>query len=559
LPNGENGLPDNFLVYLDVWERHITAIEDPDIREVALGGPDTAARARVVWQVKITDEMPDGSDITDEITKDTVEHCWNQWVKKWQPTNRGKLKAKAKEDSDKDIEPCIISPEARYRGVENQLYRVEIHRSGAATQQEATGYEQQDGTNEGVATFKWARDNGSVVFPILDLADSVVTLEHLGRDSRLSLKVGDRVEIVDDEYALQGRAEPLLRVEAIDPIDMRVTLSGKPLAGGDPAKHPLLRRWDHGAGDSEKGELETATGTLLVEEGAWLELEDGVQIYFQPPIKQYTIQYGDTLSGIAWCFGTTVEELQRLNDISDPNVIYAGDVLEVPVYHKYRTGDYWLIPARTATGDVEWPGEVGQPEARPPHGIEHHYAPLAIVISAGDNGVIDCRRKFEPNVSLDLRLDTGSAEWMVTQDPDSGTVEPRPANIIAKHQAWTILPGTQWIGPSDQAASDAPTGLYRYRFCFCLCSGFRNAKLEFDVLADNRLTQVWLNTSSVDVTPVPSNQHPFQVSTHVETADQSMFIPGENCITLEVQNDGGPSGVDIAGGVTVARRGCACP
>jgi DNA-binding NtrC family response regulator len=36
-----------------------------------------------------------------------------------------------------------------------------------------------------------------------------------------------------------------------------------------------------------------------------------------------------------------------------------------------------LIPARTATGDVEWPGAVGAPEALPPHGIEHYYAPLA--------------------------------------------------------------------------------------------------------------------------------------------------------------------------------------
>jgi LysM repeat protein len=402
LPDEENGLPDNFLVYLDVWERHITAVEDPDIREVALGGPDTAARARVVWQVKITDKMPDESDITSEITKDTVEDYWDQWVKKWQPTNRGKLKAKAKEDPDKDTEPCIISPEARYRGVENQLYRVEIHRSGAATQQEATDYEQGDGTSGGIATFKWSRDNGSVVFPIRDLDGNVVTLEHLGRDSRLSLKVGDWVEIEDDDYALQGRAEPLLRIEAIDPIDMRVTLNkpSSPGVGQDPTKHPLLRRWDHGAGDSEKGELEPETGTLLVEEGTWLELEDGVQIYFRSAIKEYTIQPGDTLSEIAQRFGTTVEELQRLKDIPDPDFIRAGDVLEVPVYHKYRPGDYWLIPARTATGDVEWPGEVGQPEARSPHGIEHHYAPLAIVVSTEDNGVVDCRRRFEPNVSV---------------------------------------------------------------------------------------------------------------------------------------------------------------
>ena len=41
------------LVYLDVWQRHITAIEDPEIREKALGGPDTATRVQTVWQVKV--------------------------------------------------------------------------------------------------------------------------------------------------------------------------------------------------------------------------------------------------------------------------------------------------------------------------------------------------------------------------------------------------------------------------------------------------------------------------------------------------------------------------
>ncbi|MEQ1601128.1 MAG: hypothetical protein ABL885_05085 [Methylophilaceae bacterium] len=37
--------------------------------------------------------------------------------------------------------------------------------------------------------------------------------------------------------------------------------------------------------------------------------------------------------------------------------------------NQYRTGDYWLISARVATGDVEWPGEVGKPQALHPHGI----------------------------------------------------------------------------------------------------------------------------------------------------------------------------------------------
>jgi Family of unknown function (DUF6519) len=36
-----------YWVYLDVWERHITSIEDDSIREKALGGPDTRTRAMV--------------------------------------------------------------------------------------------------------------------------------------------------------------------------------------------------------------------------------------------------------------------------------------------------------------------------------------------------------------------------------------------------------------------------------------------------------------------------------------------------------------------------------
>ena len=39
-----------YVVYLDVWERHVTAFEDPALREPALGGPDTTTRTAVVWR-----------------------------------------------------------------------------------------------------------------------------------------------------------------------------------------------------------------------------------------------------------------------------------------------------------------------------------------------------------------------------------------------------------------------------------------------------------------------------------------------------------------------------
>ena len=58
-----------YVAYLDVWERPIGALEDPVIREVALGGPDTAMRDQIVWQIKYAkysalpeaQTMPEGS------------------------------------------------------------------------------------------------------------------------------------------------------------------------------------------------------------------------------------------------------------------------------------------------------------------------------------------------------------------------------------------------------------------------------------------------------------------------------------------------------------------
>ncbi|SFM49937.1 DUF6519 domain-containing protein [Nitrosomonas communis] len=72
--------------------------------------------------------------------------------------------------------------------------------------------------------------------------------------------------------------------------------------------------------------------------------------------------------------------------------------------HIYRTGDYWLIPARVATGDIEWLVELddkGKPKLvdgnkdpipKQPFGIDHYYAPLAIL--ATDGNPHNCRCSF---------------------------------------------------------------------------------------------------------------------------------------------------------------------
>lgn len=341
LTNGEH------LVYLDVWERLITHIEDDSIREVALGGPDTAVRTKVVWQVKTVDT----AIITDPNALKLSYWFLFQWLNdQFQLANRGRLRARAKQ-SLTSTDPCITSPDARYRRAENHLYRVEIHREGIAWDSITDHPPTTDN-----ATFKWSRENGSVIFPIVSPVSSgngttTFILENLGRDDRLSLKENDWVEIQDDDSVLQNLAGNLLQVHSIDRTSMIVTLYGTtdPNVGRNLSKHPLLRRWDQ-QGKPHEGELPLESdGTIVIVEGkgegkdesGWLSLEDGIQIQFQKP--------------------------------------HAG---EPP--NEYRTGDYWLIPARAATGDVEWPTKKDGNEklirlSLPPHGVQHYYAPLAVI------------------------------------------------------------------------------------------------------------------------------------------------------------------------------------
>lgn len=293
------------LLYLAVWERHISAAEDDSIREVALLGPDTASRAVIVWQIRAMTAKP-VLDYAKELT--TIE----PWDPNYLALNlllRSSARMKARAVINQELEACTISPEARYRGAENRLYRVEIH-------------DLADPANNKAPTFKWSPDNAAIVYPVRARIDgTTVKLESLGRDPRTAIKKNDWVEIVDDEVTLRRKVNPLLQVLDVDRHRMTVTLSGSPVGniGDDPNLHPILRRW--------------AAPPESVKENQWIELSDGVEVNF-----------------------------------SHVNTPKGG----------YRSGDYWLIPTRTATGDVIWPGPVDNPTAIAPHGIDEHYAPLAL-------------------------------------------------------------------------------------------------------------------------------------------------------------------------------------
>ncbi len=324
---GEPPLEDGtYLVYADVWERHVTYVEDPDIREVALGGPDTATRTRTLAQVRVQRLGP-------------VAPLEGQECRPFQPLPADGTLAAREDPGEDPANVCVVPAGGGYRGLENRLYRVEIHDDG----RDATGAVVR------TPTFKWSRDNGSVVLPVVDggIDGDTVTLRRLGHDDVLTVHVDDWVEVLGDATELHGRHGTLAQVAAdgIDRADLELTLTADASAHAAEG-HLKVRRWDH----HETDDVALVDGAVPVQPG-WFELEDGVQVLFD-----------------------------------------AGA--------SYAVGDYWLIPARTRMGGVLWPtaGAPPVPVPLPRLGVEHHYCTLALATITG--GVWaeprDCRRHFPP-------------------------------------------------------------------------------------------------------------------------------------------------------------------
>lgn len=225
----------SYAVYLDVWERHITASEQradgfPSLREPALGGPDTASRVRVVWQVKLASV---GSKTCGAFTPPAA------------PT--GKLRA-SEAPAGAAANDCLVPASGGYRRLENQLYRVEI--ASVTTTK---------------STFKWSRDNASTASRVKssDQNAATIVVEDAGHDDVIGFAAAKFVELTSDAQTMTGQPGLLLEVEAVSGTSIRVKNPGN--ASLSLGANPMLRRWD-GVGD--------------ITAAAPVELEDGVQVEF---------------------------------------------------------------------------------------------------------------------------------------------------------------------------------------------------------------------------------------------------------------------------------------
>lgn len=326
------------LVYVDVWQRDISALNVPDLVEKAVG-VDTTGRLQTVWQVKLLAGVGAISCSTDD---DAVPG----WLAATAP-----CAARLSTDTgvpDFEPDPCQVPPAAGYRGLENQLYRVEVHTSGAL----------------GTATFKWSRDNATVASRVTQInpAQDRITVESIGRDDVLRFHDGDWVELIDDWLELHNLPGELRRIRPAGGVDetARTLQFDVALPAGlfptdaqqatDPTRNTRVRRWD------QSGQVRREDGTAIQDLNAPLSTGE---IAIPPAGTRLFLENG------------------VLVDFSlDP----AGG--------QFNSGDYWVFAARTVDASLE------KLDLAPPLGIHHHYARLAVVDFPGSAS--DCRTLWPP-------------------------------------------------------------------------------------------------------------------------------------------------------------------
>jgi photosystem II stability/assembly factor-like uncharacterized protein len=233
-------------LYLRAREMHVTALERDELREKALGGPDTASRTQTVWQLRmkrITAANPTCADFDLSAPPE--------------PASSGTLRARSQPGQAATNE-CMVPAGGGYRRLENQLYRVEIHDTAA---------------NPANRAVKWSRDNGSLAARMEAVTTASTgltgsaTVSTVGRDDVLGFAPKQILELTDEGRVLRGQPGVLVEITGVRGkiIDFKLDVAQQLTLANFPHA-PTVRRWD--------GTMELAAG------GGWKPLEQGVEIQF---------------------------------------------------------------------------------------------------------------------------------------------------------------------------------------------------------------------------------------------------------------------------------------
>ena len=334
--------PGNEYIYLFLREQEVSAVEDSDLKDVALGGPDTAQRTRLIQQ--IVRVVTAGKDCPSALAE--AETKWESEGLLFDPATM-RLNSMATllvgfTNTAGTPTPCDPTAQGGYLGADNQLIRVQI--SSLGSQIEGPGPQ-----------LLWGYDDASFLYRVDVVDPQTLKLQSRPIDAEHQPQSGQAVEILmaaaqlaNGEYVAADDGFVTSLAAAYNPDSQTVSLQTPlPAAYGDgnpKDPHPVrvfMRVWQQ-------------------------------QLPFTPGTP---VPLGDT--------GVQVT-LQTSN--SEP----------------FHLGDYWMFAVRPSTPQQVYP-ERYLTTPQPPDGPRLWICPLAVIAwlpSGGGQVIADCRNPFDNLVDL---------------------------------------------------------------------------------------------------------------------------------------------------------------
>jgi hypothetical protein len=352
LPTAQHEYGDavNRLIVLLVTEQSVSAVEDQALREVALGGPDSAARTRLMLNL-----------LPIRIEGDSCASGWENVVSGLkskgvtvdsglQLHSTARLKA-GFETGPATKDPCTPTAAGGYLGADNQMVRVTV-----------TSFTPGSGQKGGSGTLLWGWNNASLLYRATATNPTTLNLTTLPVDQEHAPQAGQWVEVLLTEldllhgdYIAQGQG-------FVTWVTSGYVAAGEPVTLNDPlpvdyqnSKTPLfLRLWQ-----------------------AQVKFNDGE--------------------------ATPLDDVSGINVTIDMNILPATDDNGLPLA---AARPFWRFSVRPSTPTSIYPERYAL-APQPPDGPRQWVTDIAVVLQS-QGTILDCRvpwPKADANCCCGITLD----------------------------------------------------------------------------------------------------------------------------------------------------------
>lgn len=344
-------------LWLEAWQQPVTATEDKELVEAALGGADTSARMRTMRRVRALRNIGN-VDCAD---------AWTQLV--------GSLASQGTVNGDFELvtnatltvapdpntggNPNLCSPPVNggYLGADNQAIRVQI----TAPNQ-----------------FTWGFDNGAPLYRVQVLVDN----NGLRRRIRMLTLPKDQAH-----YPLEGQVVELLPWSAVLFNGQKTSEQAGHLAKVDGGYNPVTQElFVDSAPPNDTGNPVRSFGER------WMD-RTGIGTINNEAAPETTYFYMRV-----WNRGDDTQSPAAIPFVANVPAPLQRTGLQVTFAGAPRANDFWIIAARPETPNTVVPWELST--GRAPHGVRRWIAPLGIIRWPGGGAsaqiVDDCRPTFLP-------------------------------------------------------------------------------------------------------------------------------------------------------------------